>query len=158
MKIGLLTDSLGHLPFTKALDWIVDHNIDSVEISTGGFSPAPHCDLNTLVEKESARQSFLGEIDKRGVKLTALNCNANMLDPQPERRQSAQDVLFKTVELAPKLGVKVIGTMSGCPGDPSGSPYPNWVTFPWQPEYIEVLNWQWDTEIGPFWKKAAVKS
>ena len=155
MKIGLLTDSLGHLPFTEALDWIAIHDIDSVEIATGGFSPAPHCDLDTLVENENARQSFLGEIEKRELTLTALNCNANMLDPQPERRQSAQEVLFKSIELAPKLGVDVVGTMSGCPGDPSGSPYPNWVTFPWQPEYIEVLNWQWDEEIGPFWKKAA---
>lgn len=154
MKIGLLTDSLGNLSLTEALDWIAAHAIDSVEISTGGFSPAPHFDLDRLSESEGARKAFLGEIESRGLELTALNCNANMLDPHPERRQTSQDVLLKSIEIAPKLGVSAVCTMSGCPGDPSGSPYPNWVTFPWQPEYIEVLNWQWDKEIGPFWKKA----
>ena len=122
MNIGLLTDSLGHLPFTEALDWIAAHEIDTVEIATGGFSSAPHFDLNDLSESEATRQSFVGEIESRGLKLTALNCNANMLDPHPERRQSAQDVLFKSIEIAPKLGVETVGTMSGCPGDPSGSP------------------------------------
>ena len=155
MNIGLLTDSLGHLPFTEALDWIAAHEIDTVEIATGGFSPAPHFNLSELLESDQARKSFAGEIESRGLRLTALNCNANMLDPQPERRQQAQDVLFRSIEIAPKLGVETVGTMSGCPGDPDGGQWPNWVTFPWQPEYLEILNWQWEEEITPFWKSAA---
>ena len=154
MKIGLSTDSVGDLSFTDALDWIAAHDIDSVEISTGGFSSAPHCDLNALLEDQDARKSYVGEIENRSLTLTALNCNANPLDPHPGRRESAQGVLFKTIELAPKLGIETVVTMSGCPGDPGGGPYPNWVTFPWQPEYIEILNWQWDEELAPFWKKA----
>ena len=31
--------------------------------------------------------------------------------------------------------------------------YPNWVTCPWPPEYLELLDWQWEKKVTPFWKK-----
>ena len=36
---------------------------------------------------------------------------------------------------------------SGCPGDSENAKYPNWVTCPWPPEYLDVLDWQWE-KIG----------
>ena len=155
MKIGLVTDSLGDLSFPEALDWIAAHGIEAVELSTGGFSSAPHCNLNQLLGDESAREALMADVQKRELVLIALNCNSNPLDPHPERRQISQDVLFKSIELAQDLGLETVVTMSGCPGDPAGGPYPNWVTSPWQPEFIEILDWQWDEVITPFWKKVA---
>jgi sugar phosphate isomerase/epimerase len=40
---------------------------------------------------------------------------------------------------------------SGCPGDSPNSKAPNWVTRPWPPEYLDVLNWQWNEVITPYW-------
>ena len=46
----------------------------------------------------------------------------------------------KTILLAEKLGVPVVIDFSGCPGDSVHSPsYPNWVTCPWPPDYLETL-------------------
>ena len=153
MKIGLVTDSLSSLSFSDALAWTAAQGIEAIEFATGGFSSAPHCDLDRLLRDESSRDVFSGEIDSHGLFVSALNCNCNPLDPHPTRRQDAQDVLFKTIELAQKLSLETVVTMSGCPGDPSGSPYPNWVAHPWQPEFVEILNWQWDEQITPFWKR-----
>ena len=86
--------------------------------------------------------------------LSALNCNGNLLDPHPTRGQASQDVFFRTVELAHRLGLDTVVTMSGCPGDPSGTPYPNWPTHPQQPEYADLERWQWDEIITPFWENA----
>src|SRR5712672_3107623 len=45
----------------------------------------------------------------------------------------------KSVTLAQKLGVPVVVTFAGCPGDCVDAKHPNWVTNPWPPEFLEVL-------------------
>ena len=153
MKIGLYTDSLADLSFGEALDWAAGHGIETVELGTGGFSSAPHCDVNVLLEDDSACSAFKEAIESRGLVLSALNCNGNPLDPHPERGKAHSEALLKTVELAGKLGLDTVVTMSGCPGDPGGSSYPNWVVHPWQGEYVELYKWQWEEVITPFWEK-----
>ncbi len=154
MKIGLYSDSLSEMSFEKMLDWLVDLGIEAVEIGTGNFSSSPHCDLESLVQDESARGSFLGAIRDRGLELSALNCNGNLLDAHPGRRQRAQNIFRLTVVAASKLGLSTIVTMSGCPGDPDGGTFPNWVTCTWQAEYVDLLARQWDEIIEPFWREA----
>ncbi len=154
MKIGLFSDSLGELGFDEMLDWLVAAGIEAVELGTGNFSPAPHCDLGRLIDEADYRDGLLRGIRSRGLHLSALNCSGNLLDPHPERRARAQQVFRDTIQAASLLGVDTIVAMSGCPGDPSGSSYPNWVTCTWQAEYIELLDRQWQAEIEPFWQEA----
>jgi sugar phosphate isomerase/epimerase len=40
--------------------------------------------------------------------------------------------------------------MSGCPGDPDGGTYPNWVPYPNTP----LVEWQWENAVEPFWAEA----
>ena len=89
MKIGLFTESLDDLSFEDALDWCVSHEIEAVEIGTGNFSSSPHCDLDALVNDKSAREAFLGAMRDRGLVLSALNCNGNLLDPDADRGASS---------------------------------------------------------------------
>ena len=49
MKIGLFTDGLMHLSFEDALRTAAELGVQAVEIGTGNFSPAPHCDLSRLM-------------------------------------------------------------------------------------------------------------
>src|SRR5947207_1131273 len=62
MKIGLFTDGLMHLPFEDALAAAARIGVQAVEIGTGNFSSAPHCDLPGLLAHASARNAFLGTI------------------------------------------------------------------------------------------------
>jgi sugar phosphate isomerase/epimerase len=153
LKIGLYTDSLAELEFEAALDWIAAHGIEAVEIGTGNFSPAPHCELQGLIRDDAARRQFLGAIERRRLVLSALNCSGNPLDPHPERRQRAQQVLSDTLQAASELGIDTVVTMSGCPGDLGGGTYPNWVTCTWQREYVELVERQWAEEIEPYWRQ-----
>jgi len=59
----------------------------------------------------------------------------------------------KAVRLAEMLGVERVITFSGCPGDSDGSKYPNWVTCPWPPDFSEVVKWQWEEKLIPYWTK-----
>lgn len=155
MKIGLYTDSLGDLGFEPALDWVVSQGLQAVEIGTGNFSPAPHCDIKQLIGGAAARKKFSQALANRNLELSALNCNGNPLDPHPDRRKSAQQVVQDTLEAANLLGLRTIVTMSGCPGDLGGGTYPNWVTCTWQREYVELLERQWQEEITPYWEQTA---
>lgn len=154
MKIGLFTDSLQDLDFAAALDWVAAHGIEAVEIGTGNFSSSPHCDMDRLLSSAEARTEFIDAIEERSLKLSALNCNGNLLDPHPARRDKAQATFFKTVELASLLKLNTIVTMSGCPGDLQGGTYPNWVTCSWQQEFVELHERQWEEVIIPFWQQA----
>jgi hypothetical protein len=59
MRIGLFTDGLMHLGFTEALAKASSLGVQAIEIGTGNFSPAPHCDLNRLLSSSTARNEFL---------------------------------------------------------------------------------------------------
>ena len=154
MKIGLYTDSLADVTLAEALDWAVTEGIEAVEIGTGNFSPAPHCDLNRLLENDDALKAFKAMLANHGLELSALNCSGNLLDPDPARQTQAQHTFRKTVQLANKLGIGTVVTMSGCPGDLQGGNYPNWVTCTWQREYVDLVARQWDEVIEPYWADA----
>lgn len=62
---------------------------------------------------------------------------------------------MKAVQLAEKLGVEVINTFSGCPGGSPQDQTPNWVTCPWPPDFLDILDYQWNDVLIPYWEKTA---
>jgi sugar phosphate isomerase/epimerase len=61
----------------------------------------------------------------------------------------------KAILLAEKLGVKTVIDFSGCPGDSDSSKYPNWSPTAWPPDFPEILKWQWEKKVIPYWTKHA---
>ena len=155
MKIGLFTDGLMHLPFHEALSMSAALGVQAVEIGTGNFSPAPHCNLDLLLTSAPARKEFLGAIASLGLELAALNCSGNPIHPNPDLARKAAEVTRKTLELAGLLGVETIVCMTGCPGTPQGGGYPNWVVASWPEDFLELLDWQWRERVIPFWSDMA---
>jgi sugar phosphate isomerase/epimerase len=87
MKIGLITDSVSHLPFERVLDLAKELGLSSVEVATGNWSEAPHADLSALVSSEEARAEFIDKISSRGLALSALTANGNQLHPTSGKQQ-----------------------------------------------------------------------
>jgi sugar phosphate isomerase/epimerase len=53
------------------------------------------------------------------------------------------------------MGVTVVNVLSGIPAGAPGDKMPNWVTCPWPPHNLEIVEYQWN-EVGiPYWKEAA---
>jgi sugar phosphate isomerase/epimerase len=159
MKLSYVTDSLGHLPFEKMLDTIAEMGIDTIEMTTGGWSPAPHLRLNELLESETKRSEFLGQLEKRNIKLCALNCSGNPLDPG-ELGKEHREVTEKTMELASLLGVKKVIMMSGLPAGSPEDKIPNWITYTvsWPPVLKDILDYQWNEVAIPYWKELVKKA
>ena len=151
MKIGMVTDSLGTLSFEQVLDAAAELGVDCVEFATGNWSTAPHIDIDALLRSKAARDRFTAAVRDRNLTISALNCNGNSL--HPGKSGKAHDkVIRKTIELAPQIGVDRIVLMSGLPSAP-GDKHPNWITVAWPPEATEILEWQWNEVLIPYWKE-----
>jgi sugar phosphate isomerase/epimerase len=150
MRIGMVTDSLGHLPLDDLLRTAAELGIEMLEFACGNWSSAPHVKLDAMLESAQLRAEFLVKLRDHGLALSALNCSGNPLHPG-ERGKRHQAVTSKTIRLAGMLGVDRVVLMSGCPGGP-GDANANWVTTAWPPEAARVLARQWDEVLIPYWK------
>jgi sugar phosphate isomerase/epimerase len=150
MKLGVFTPLLSQMSLENVLSKLKNLGVDTVELATGNYPGNAHCKLSMLDDSRGL-QEFRQKLDDHGISISALSCHGNPLHPNPGQAKVAQEVNRQTILLAEMLGVEVVVDFSGCPGDSAGAQQPNWVTCPWPPEYLEVLNWQWDKVVAPFW-------
>jgi sugar phosphate isomerase/epimerase len=154
VKVGVFTALLAQLPLDDVLTKLKNNGITTVELGTGNYPGDPHCKLSML-DNAKELKTFKSKLADNGITISALSCHGNPLHPNAAVAKAYQDVNQKTIRLAEKLGVPVVIDFSGCPGDHKDAKYPNWVTCPWPPEYLDVLNWQWEKCAVPFWTKRA---
>jgi sugar phosphate isomerase/epimerase len=150
MRVGVFTPLLSQLPLPAVLKKLAALEIHAVELGTGNYPGDAHCKL-TMLEDAAALGEFRKVLADSGANISALSCHGNPLHPDKARAQHDREVSRKTIRLAEKLGVPVVVDFSGCPGDSPNAVAPNWVTCPWPPEYLEVLDWQWNEVVAPHW-------
>lgn len=154
MKVGVFTPLLSNFSLPEVLKKLQSVGIDTVELGTGNYPGDAHCKLSML-DNKAELDTFKKTLADHGFSISALSCHGNPLHPDKARAKHDQDVNEKTILLAEKLGVPVVVDFSGCPGDSLTAKQPNWVTCPWPPDFLELLKWQWDEVVTPFWTKRA---
>lgn len=152
MKLGVFTALWGNLPFEQALDKAVQHGMQAVEIGAGGYPGDPHCPVDELLKSETKRQEWLGRIYSRGLVLSALSVHNNPIHPDKAVAQQADTVIRKAIQLASLLGVPTVNGFSGLPAGAPGDKAPNWVTCAWPPDFLDMLEYQWNQVAIPYWK------
>ncbi|MFA1819454.1 sugar phosphate isomerase/epimerase family protein [Virgibacillus oceani] len=155
MKLGVFTVLFSEMKLDNMLDYVSSKGIEAVELGTGGNPGDAHCKLDELLGNKDIQQVYLEKFSSRGLMISALSCHSNPLHPQKEIADEADMIFKKTVRLASELGVPVVNTFSGCPGDHENAKYPNWPVSPWPNEFQEILKWQWEEKIIPYWKDKA---
>ena len=154
MKVGVFTALLANFSLDKVLDKLKSLNIFTVELGTGNYPGDPHCKLSMLNDRQALKE-FKQKLEINGFTISALSCHGNPLHPNPAIAKAYQETSKRAVRLAEKLGVPVVIDFSGCPGDSDKAKYPNWVTCPWPPEYLDLLAWQWERKVIPYWTRHA---
>src|SRR6266540_1146144 len=134
MKLGAYTACLHDKPVAEALRILRGLGLESAEINSGGFLPAPHLPIEQVRASQDARDEYLGLFESTHVTLTALNCNGNPLDPNPE------------------VGPKRVVTMSGLPASDPGGRLPSWTVEPWHSVFLDARDYQWREVAIPYWK------
>ena len=156
MKLGVFTPVFGTLKLDEVLTKVKAlQHVQALEIGTGGWPGKDHLDIDALLDKKPCAAEYLKKIADAGLTISALSCHANPLHPDPATAKIADDLFRKTVRLAEQLEVPVVVTFSGCPGDSDTATHPNWVTTPWPPEFLDILEWQWEKKAIPYWSRAA---
>jgi sugar phosphate isomerase/epimerase len=140
LRIGLFTDAFPELSLEQVVEWLEAElpSVRDVEIGTGGYSPAPHCDRRTLLASEAARDEWLASLGD--VRLAALNVSGNPLESPAHDR-----ALRETIALASLLGVDRIVCMSGGRAELSGGA--------WFPGVEEAVESYWSGRVLPYWSE-----
>ena len=144
MRVGLFTDALADRGLADALAWVARElpGVRDLEVGTGGYSRAPHCDLAALVGTVDERGRWLAEIEDAGFRLSALNASGNPLEHPAHDR-----VLRDTIALAAAAGVDRVVCMSGgAPALAGGG---------WMPGLEEALEREWSERVLPYWSEIA---
>jgi len=153
MKLGVFLVLFGDKSFEEALDKAKELGLEAVEIGTGNYPGDAHCKVDELLNDNGKLEKFRKEVEKRNLEISALSCHGNPLHPDEKIAKQHQEIQRKTILLAEKLGIQRIVTFSGCPGDSENAKYPNWVTCPWPTDFSEILKWQWEEKVIPYWKE-----
>ncbi len=153
MKLGVFTTLLSDKSLDEALSYFKSKGIEMIEIGCGGYPGNAHANPEILLNDEKAFEEFKTTLDKYGLEISALSCHGNPVHPDKAIAAEFDKVICDTILLAEKLGIHQINTFSGCPGDWDGAKYPNWVTCPWPNEFGDILEYQWNDVLIPYWKK-----
>ncbi|WP_417211108.1 sugar phosphate isomerase/epimerase family protein [Antarctobacter sp.] len=148
MRLGFVSDSLGAMSLHDMLDHAARMGVSGVEVNTCGWSTAPHFDLNGLLVNAAAQKAFKAEFSARGLEIISLNANGNPLHPT-DPKQGAD--LLNTIRVAGEMGIATVCTMSGLPAGSAQDTLPNWVVSSWPPETQDILRYQWENRLIPFW-------
>jgi sugar phosphate isomerase/epimerase len=155
MKLSVLTVLLGNLSLDAALKYLSALGVEAVEIGCGGYPGAAHANANELLKNNDKLQDFKDTIKRYNMTISALSVHGNPVHPNKAIANAFHEQYEAAVLLAEKLGLERVVTFSGCPGDQENAKYPNWVTCAWPEDYQEILKWQWEEVLIPYWKKAS---
>jgi sugar phosphate isomerase/epimerase len=148
MKLGFVSDSLSRQPLNELLDNAVRMGVAGIEVNTGGWSTAPHVNLEAMLNDASHRRDYAKQFSDRGLTIASLNANGNPLHPTDHKQSQC---LKDTIRLAGEMGVKTVCTMSGLPAGAKGDTMPNWIVATWPPETQTMLRYQWNEVLIPYW-------
>ena len=153
MKLSVLANLYGAKSLDETLSILTGLGVHTVEIGAGGYPGKAHCNPAELLADEKKFDEFVATFTKYDVEICALAAHGNPLHPNKEIAEQYDRDFKDAVLLAEKLGIDTVITFSGCPGDHENAKLPNWVTCAWPDDYVEILNWQWEEKVIPYWKK-----
>lgn len=153
MKLGVLTVPLYSMDLKSCLAYLRALGVQTVELGCGGNPGTGHCDAGELLADKKKMEAFKETIRESGLEISAFSAHGNGVHPNADVAKKDTQDLENAICLAEEMGVGVVNTFSGCPGDSDGSRYPNWVTCAWPDDYLKVLDYQWNEKLLPYWQK-----
>lgn len=155
MKLSVFSVLLSAMPLDEACAFLQKQGVQAIEIGCGGFPGKAHCDPKALLADEAALKAFRDTIASHGLEIAALSVHGNAIHPKPEVARRYHDDFVDALRLAERLEVNRVVTFSGCPGGAAGDTTPNWATCSWPEDYLQILDYQWNQVLIPYWAENA---
>lgn len=156
MELSVMSPVLNGMgELEPALKYLHSLGVDSLELGAGGYPGRVLMDPKDYLDNPARVEELKALLAKYEMKICAIACHGNPIHPNRKIAQRFHDQFVDAMKVAVMLGVDTMIAFSGCPGDCETSRNPNWVTCPWPPEYKEILDWQWNEVMIPYWKETA---
>ncbi|MFC1724567.1 sugar phosphate isomerase/epimerase family protein [candidate division KSB1 bacterium] len=155
MKIGVFTALFADMSLDEVLDYVSKVGLEALELGTGNYPGAAHINVKELLASDQKIKEYKTKIKDKGLEISALSCHGNPLHPDKDIADDHHNIHRDTVLLASKMGIDTVINFSGCPGGSEKDKYPNWVTCPWPDDFSEIVKWQWEEKVIPYWKQEA---
>jgi sugar phosphate isomerase/epimerase len=158
VKLGVMASSLGDLGWDRALAACRHLRLDAIEIPCGAYPGDKLIDPKDALADAALQRKIKDDVAAHGLIVSALAVHGNPVHPDPATARAFEEAHDTAVRLAPKLRVSVVINFSGCPGGAPGDRTPNWVTYPWPPDFKRILDYQWNEVLTPFWQRKAAEA
>ena len=156
MKLSVVNSGLARkMTLDEALAYLKSIGCDEMELGVGGYPGKGHADAKLLIHDEKAREELLATFKKYDMGISALAVHGNPIHPDKEIAKGFDDDFRAACVLAGQIGVETVVTFSGCPGSDPDAKQPSWVVCSWPNEYLDVVKWQWEEVLIPYWREAA---
>ncbi len=154
IRIGVFDAAFRDLSLEQLIEVIKEFKIEAVELASGNQVGSPHCDREELLADKSKLRDYVALFEKNNIMISAFSCHGNPVHPDREKAQREDRVYRQTIDLAAQTGVNRMVCFSGCPGDGTGK-HPNWIQSLETEEWVQLLQWQWQEVLVPYWKDLA---
>lgn len=155
MKLSVMSPVLAQMSIEESLKYLSELGVDSIELGAGGYPGKAHIDPKDYLDSPERVEWLKGLLTKYNIEISAIACHGNPVHPNKEIAEKFHSEFVDAMKFAALMGVDTVIGFAGCPGDCEDSRNPNWVTCAWPPEYLDILDWQWNEVVIPYWKKTA---
>ncbi len=155
MKLGVMNPAVASMPFREAMKYLSSLGVDCVELGAGGYPGDAHIKPAELIGNPKNVEEIKNILKENKLEISAISCHGNPLHPNRAVADKFHNEFKNAILVAELLGVDTIIGFSGCPGDCEESKNPNWVTCAWPTDYAEILEWQWNEKVIPYWRDMA---
>ncbi len=155
MQLSVMSPVLSQMSLDEALGYLHSLGVDALELGAGGYPGKAHMDAEDYLAHPEKIEELKALLAKHEMKISAIACHGNPVHPNKAEAERYHREFVAAMKVAVALGVDTIVGFSGCPGDCENSENPNWVTCAWPPEYLDILDYQWNKVLIPYWKETA---
>jgi len=153
MKLGVMNPILYSMDFEGALKYLSGLGVQAIEVGTGGYPKNLHLNPNDYLANPAKVSQLKGLLAKYNMAISALACHGNPVHPNKALAQRFHNDFMDTLKIVQMLNIDRIVTFSGCPAGCPASTTPNWVTYTRPDEWAEILDYQWNDVLIPYWTK-----
>ena len=151
MKLGVFTVLYSQKALPEMLDHVAAKGLKRSRSARAVIRAMPIARSMSCWTMNRKLKAFKQEFASRGLIISAFSCHGNPLHPNKEIAAEAYDDVHENDRAGATAGVPVVNTFSGCPGDSEDAKYPNWPVAPWPNDFQEMLAWQWENKVIPYW-------
>ena len=155
MKLGVMAALFAGMKLDDALVYCAQLGLEAIELPVGCYPGQPFFDPRKVLASPKQQEQIKAKLRDHELTLSGLAVHGNPVHPNRAHAKHDHEAFVTAVKLAPKLGTKTVITFSGCPGGCKTDKTPNWVTCAWPPDYPEIVQYQWEDVLVPYWAKQA---